>query len=1129
MRRQTAGEVVFGAVVVAGALAALLLAGAAAEMGWHMGTGLRSLWFWTFLAGGLALVAALIARPIARLAGWVPGLDERAAARRAGRVRPEVADRLTALLDLADGRTTAVAGPLLDGAVRSLGDEVSAVPFERVEDLRPARRAVPWAGAPVLGLAAFLLLAPGPFTGAVNRLFAPATEFRPPAPFALHVQPGDAEVGAGEALALRARAVGRAIPPDAELEVRRGRERTSERMRLRRSGDAFEHTLRDMSTDLHYRFTAGPVETRWYRVSVVPSPVVRALQVVVEPPSRTGERTRRLPPGVGDVTGLAGTVVRVTAGIAGTPAERAELVFETEEGRVLGAIPMRIDGDRAGAAFILRRGGAYRVRLVAENGRENAAPVRYRLGVLGDAPPAIALVEGGRGALPEAARRLVFHVSDDFGFRSLNVVWRRIHGESRGALTRVPLPVSPRLLEQEITWAGLGAAARNLPAGAVIELYGEVRDNDAAAGFKPARTPLYVMRVPTLVQRLDRVDAEMDSAAADLQGARDDAREARRLTGELRERLRADPQAGAEERRMLERVRERQERALERVEEVQATLRQSLEEMRSGMAEEETSRLYEAMEEMLEQLQDPELREALERLAEAMENLDFQEMMQALGEMERSESSLQEQIERAMELLERLETARELDEAARRAEDLAQREEAIREETRRLEQEQQGREGETPEQTRERLADEQREAAEDAESLMQQLRELQEQMEGQRGAPDEAMEQLMEETGAQEMPQEMQENADQLESGELDRAQQQQRQMSQRMQRMSQQMRQMSSQMQGQQQQANVAGIRRALDDVLTLSQEEERAADEAGALTTRSPAVRAHARRQVELAEGAVAVRDTLRSLARSIPQLAVAIDSRADDALREMGQATQRLADGEPAPAAGHQRTAMAHLNDLALLLADLLEQMQAQQMGGGAGQGQPTPQQGQQLGQQMQRMSQQQQGLSQRIQQFLNQSAGQRLTPGQQGAAERLAQQQDELRRQLEELSREGAGRLDPRTRSALRRAAEAMDRTARELRSGRLTPETMARQTEILQRLLESEESINEREREERRESQRGRDMEDPERPSVLPPIEGPAERLRRELLRALDAGYAPDYEDLIRRYFERLRGRGVGGG
>jgi hypothetical protein len=180
--------------------------------------------------------------------------------------------------------------------------------------------------------------------------------------------------------------------------------------------------------------------------------------------------------------------------------------------------------------------------------------------------------------------------------------------------------------------------------------------------------------------------------------------------------------------------------------------------------------------------------------------------------------------------------------------------------------------------------------------------------------------------------------------------------------------------------------------------------------------------------------------------------------------------------------------------------------------------------QLGQQMQQMGQQQQELSRRIQELLNQAAGQRLTPEQQGAAERMAAQQDELRRQLEDLAREGAGRLDPRTRSALRRAAEAMDRTARELRAGRLTPETASRQAEILQRLLELDESVNQRDREERRESRPGRDIDDPSRPRALPPIEGPSDRLRRELLRALDAGYAPDYEELIRRYFERLRER-----
>ncbi|HLA64480.1 MAG TPA: hypothetical protein VK610_08620, partial [Rhodothermales bacterium] len=163
MRRQTAGEVFFGLLVVGGALAAALLLGTGAEAAWRLGTGLRSLWFWTFVAGGLALLALFVGRPLGRLWGVLPGLDERSAARRAGRVHPAVADRLTAILDLADGRTAARPGPLLDGAVQALGRDVEGVPFERVEDLRPARRAAPWASAPFFGLAVFLVLAPGSF------------------------------------------------------------------------------------------------------------------------------------------------------------------------------------------------------------------------------------------------------------------------------------------------------------------------------------------------------------------------------------------------------------------------------------------------------------------------------------------------------------------------------------------------------------------------------------------------------------------------------------------------------------------------------------------------------------------------------------------------------------------------------------------------------------------------------------------------------------------------------------------------------------------------------------------------------------------------------------------------------
>src|SRR5690606_40105673 len=131
------------------------------------------LWFWAFVLGALGLLGYFVALPVLRLLGVVPGLDERTAARTAGARHPEVADRLTALLDLADGRASASPSPFVDRAVQSLGASVAQVPFESVEDLRPAKRAAPWAAAPLLGLSAFFLAPPTTFAGAGGRLLQP--------------------------------------------------------------------------------------------------------------------------------------------------------------------------------------------------------------------------------------------------------------------------------------------------------------------------------------------------------------------------------------------------------------------------------------------------------------------------------------------------------------------------------------------------------------------------------------------------------------------------------------------------------------------------------------------------------------------------------------------------------------------------------------------------------------------------------------------------------------------------------------------------------------------------------------------------------------------------------------------
>jgi hypothetical protein len=1114
-RRVLAADLVFGVALTLGILAAVLGLGAALEAGLWMGTAARLLFYVAFLLAAAGLVGAFVVRPVLRFFGVLPGLDDHSLAAAIGRRFPDVSDRLVNLLDLADGRSSEAPSSLLDGAVQMLGRQVEPVPFERVEDYGPARRTAPLAAVPVMGLLLFGLFAPTIFTGALDRLFSPTETFAPPAPFSLVVSPGDVDLVRGDDLTVEVAVRGRTAPRQATLVLRRdGEERTEDIRLVADSAGAFRHVLTNVRETLHYRVVAAPVETDWFTAEVVARPTVEGLQVTLDPPAYTRLPAQRLAPNVGDVTGLPGTTVNVRAEVGGVAVDSVRLVFDDGTTALLDA-----EDEVASGRFTLRGDGAYRLVLYGTNGFENTDPITYTLQTLTDAPPQIRLREPGADAtLTEALRtRVAVHITDDFGFARLRLYWREA-GEDAGDFAPIDLPLDdPRLLDQDVVhdWL-IRAAAPSLAPGDAVEYFVQVWDNDAVAGYKSARTPTYTLRFPSLTEQYEQLDEAQDDTEGGLEEMMRDEEETRQQFEDLRDELRRKQDADWEDRRQLDNLIERQQQLDEQVQQSAEQMQEVLDQMRENdLVSEETMRQYEELQRVLEEIATPEMMEALQKLQEAMENLDLQQMMQSMEDFEFNEEQFRERMERAMELFEKMKAAQKLDEAAKRAENLAEQERALQEQTEELDQQQQDGElsDEESQAEQERLAEEQQRAQEEAEALQEMMRELQEQMEGMQGAPQEQMQHMQEQM--ENVQEQMQQNSEQLQQNQLQDAQEGQQQMQQQLQQMSEQMMQMGQQMQQSKKSANVAGLRRALDDVLTLSYEQEGLRAETAQQSGDSPALRPTAAQQVELSAGLATVSDSLRSLAREIPQMNVEIQRRTGEALREMGEAVEQLAERRVPQAAGHQKASMTQLNDLALMLSELMDQLQNQSQG--SGQGTPSMQQ---MMQQLQQMSGQQQQLNQQLQQMLNDMQGQRLSQDQQGRLQQMRQQQEALQQQLEEMARDGE--LDANTRSQLRRIAEEMEEVARQMDGGRITRETRERQQNILNRLLEARESINQRGKKQEREGRTGDDRPQ-DAPADLPEQEE-IDRLRRDLIRALESGYAPDYQELIKRYFELLQQR-----
>lgn len=1085
----------------------------------------------------LVLGVLFVLDPAARLMGWFKAPLEDSVAHMVETRVPDTRNRLLNTLHLSSGRHSESPGELVDGAIQELAVPIRSASFDAVESFERVRRALRLAAIPLLGLLTFILSAPGPFMGATSRLASPARSFDRPAPFALEVSPGDVEVISGDSLRFEIILRGSAhVQP--EIELRRTGERSISRVRAERdAARSFVHAETNIRQDFRYRAVAGPVESPWYSVVVVDRPVVRELSVSVESPAYSRIGRVDLATNAGDVVALPGSRVLIALELGGSPSATAEIVFDTGK-----RTPLEVAGSTASGEFRLTRAGTYHFELRSEKGVAGRNPIQYRLELLTDASPSVVIVS------PEAVSELsdpfepaiAARAVDDYGIRRVSLMYRLAQsrfGSVSETFAELPIESFERYqLDQlvERVWSMRTESGLSPVPGDVIEYFVRVWDNDAFTGFKPADSRLHQFVLPSLADQYRDLEEESGQTETHLEELLEKTREVGGRFDELRDELRRKPEAGWDDARQLEQIEQLQREVEKGLKDVSAEVEDLARQMEdNGLLSEETLNTYEELQRAIEEINSPELMEALQKLREAMQSMDLQQMQQAIQDFEFNEEQFKDRLERALDLFKRLKARQSLEEAARRAEELARLQEEIRKETEELaghkdsdrsgsqeqnQQEDEGRsaddaqdESDRAEQRAKDLAHQQERAEAEMRDLEERLEEVQEMLEEIPRMPTEPLEEIRSRLEEQDLPGQLRENAEQLRQQQTQPAMQGQEQMQQQLQKLQQQLTEMQQSMQGRQLQLNIAGLRQALNDVLILSQQQEEAMSGVGETAADSPALRRYAKRQIELGEGLQVVSDTLRQLSREVPEMSREVQAQTGSALREMGQATESLAERSARRASAHQKASMMHLNEMALLLSDLLNMLMNQQMSTGM----PSMQQ---MLEQLQQMAGQQQQLNQQIQEMLNNLQGQRLTQDVQERMRQLARQQEQIKQQLKELGRNPE--LRGNALGDLNKIAEEMEETVRELEQFRQDRELLQRQQQILTRLLDASRSMNTRGREKRRESRTG---EDPERqsPGELTPDQK-ADELRRDLIRALESGYAPDYEELIKRYFELLQ-------
>jgi hypothetical protein len=471
-------------------------------------------------------------------------------------------------------------------------------------------------------------------------------------------------------------------------------------------------------------------------------------------------------------------------------------------------------------------------------------------------------------------------------------------------------------------------------------------------------------------------------------------------------------------------------------------------------------------------------------------------MQRALQRLAVSEEEFRKNLERTIGLLKRIQIEQKLDEMVRRTEQLQRAQEDLRAQT----------EQARGDSAQARAARRERDLAEESARLNQELDALQKRMEEfSEEMPEQQLREVREEMEKAELEKRLREIARQIEAGEESRALSRQQEALQAMARVSEKMKAAKAAMQAAQLQQVVNAMRGIERDLLELSRREEELRNEARTLEPASPRFRENAREQSQIAQDLGNVAERLSGLSQKTFSVSPEMGRSLGEAFRQMGESLRSLEQRSGGQAAQQQGAAMASLNEAAQQIQAAVNGMM---QGGGEGIGMA--------------------GLTQRLQQISGRQGAlnretQGMSPQQAAELGRLAAEQGVLRKSLEQLAREAAASgQTSRMLGDLRTIAEEMREVQTDLAQGELTQETIEKQERILSRLLDSQRSTRERDFEKRRKSESGTDVARRAVPQPGTAAEDDRARLRRDLLKALEEGYARDYQELIKKYFEALQ-------
>ncbi|HAH51639.1 MAG TPA: hypothetical protein DCL80_10400 [Balneola sp.] len=958
-----------------------------------------------------------------------------------------------------------------------------------------------------VGLLVFFLITAFTFPEGTKRAFYIWKTFEKPNPYTFTVTPGDVTLEQGAPFSASINFENNQTPKTVSLFVKTSVEEDFRSLNMDPSPSGFISIPFNLYNHLEYYIEMDEFQSELYNASVQLRPRFSELTSIVNAPTYTGLDSSSQSYPFSLIRAYQGSEINLT----GELNKDIDALDISSSSNSLDS--SFVEQKKLFARFLVSKPDTISFSLKDGNGLQNKNPFQFIIEPIIDEHPIVELVEPSASfeMVQPKNLTLTYKATDDF-----NITRAQLKYELKKAYVDNPISGSINLnrpvngVLQRFSWELFELDLSPLDE---LTFWIEASDNDGYNGRKTSRSQEIVLTVPSLVDYFESLNDKEEEVDTDLESISESFKEMSETYEQFEESLKQDPEINYENQRQLEDAVNKQEEVQKKIDELNKKFEEIKKELSdNNLLSEETQKAYDELKKLMEEIDDPGLREALEKLRENIQQLSPEQLRRAMEDVEFNEEDYKKRIERTIELFKQLKLMSDMEKLAKSFEDQARQEQEL---------------AENPSSNKE-TENKRKEDLEQIEKLKDAIDDLSENTSDKTKQPvsefqNEAKEELEKqiEDKIKEWLEEQQ-NQDSESDSERNGQQQPQQNQQPNLQKQYQQLAEKTrSQMQAmgqQQEQINVAGLQYVMHSLLTLSTEQEDLVYLSQQTEDRSLAYveLARVQRNVEQIFGALS--DTLFNLSKSIPQFSNQINTKSIELKGQLERALSQMAERHQRNSTVASRQAFGGINEIAFLIANLLEQLQNNSGSGQSGNG--TPQSIQQMIEQLGEMKGNQQQLNEQLQQMINDMQGERLSNDQMQRLNELAKQQNRIRKQLQELQENG-GLEGDRAGSEIQRMIEDMEDTINDLRGGAVDPNLIERQQNILTRMLDAEKSMQERDEEEK--EREGKSPANFERTS---PSDITLEELEKQIRSRLNdpnfTKYSPDYQKLIERYFELLK-------